>query len=180
MDSIPLWIAVLLAAGAVATLWIICLLVRLNRRLAALTEAVESHSELVLRLQLRDANIPIVWWDKTVEPWPDESKRHRNRSELTHVILGVPERLRWGTAMRRYERLLVIGLLGALIAAIWLFGWTPIVLDWLGAWKREILFAALVLFGLLSLYALVQSFRKRLELERLRPAVPPDQPSERR
>ena len=82
--------------------------------------------------------------------------------------------------MRRYERLLVIGLLGALIAAIWLFGWTPIVLDWLGAWKREILFAALVLFGLLSLYALVQSFRKRLELERLRPAVPPDQPSERR
>ncbi|MCE2509883.1 MAG: hypothetical protein J4G10_02720 [Alphaproteobacteria bacterium] len=180
MDSIPLWVAMLAALGAVALVLLTCRILHLNRRLALLTSAIESHSELTLRMQLRDANIPIVWWDKTVEPWPDEGKRHRNRSELTHVVLGVPERLRWGTTMRRYQGLLAIGLLGTAAAAVWLFGLAPGVFELAAAWKREILFAALVLFGLLSFYALVQCFRKRLELERLRPAVPPERPSEGR
>ncbi len=115
-----------------------------------------------------------------MEPWPDENKRHRNRSELTHVVLGVPERLRWGTAMRRHVGLLVVGLVGAIVTAFWLFGWAPGALQLVAAWMREILFTALVLFGLLFLYALIRCSRKLLELERLRPAVLPEQSSEGR
>ena len=176
----PLWIMILGAIATVAIVLLTCLLLRLNRRLASFTGAIESHSELLLRLKFKEENLPVVWWDQTVEPWPDENKRHRNRSELTHVVLGVPEHLRWGTAMRRYVWLLVIGLLGVLATAFCLFDWVPGALQLAAAWKREILFVALVLFGLLFFYALVRCSRKLLELERLRPAVPPEQSSQGR
>lgn len=180
MGSIPLWAAILAAIGTVAIAVLTYLLVRLNQRLANFAGAMESHSELMLRLKFKEENLPVVWWDKTVEPWPDENKRHRNRSELTHVVLGVPERLRWGTAMRRHVGLLVVGLVGAIVTAFWLFGWAPGALQLVAAWMREILFTALVLFGLLFLYALIRCSRKLLELERLRPAVLPEQSSEGR
>ncbi len=85
-----------------------------------------------------------------------------------------------GAPPRRYVGLLVVGLLGAIIAAFWLFDWAPDALQLAAAWKREILFAALVLFGLLFFYALVRCSRKLLELERLRPTVLPEQSSEGR
>ncbi len=180
MHSIPIWVFVLAAIATAAIAWLTFLLVRINRRLTAFTGALESHSTLRLRLALKKENIPVVWWDKTVEPWPVENLRHRNRSELTHAVLGVPERLRWGSAMRRYVGLLLVGIFGALASTVWLFDLAPSLVEWAAAWRQHLLFAALVLFGFLFFYALGQCFRKLLERERLRPGVPPEQSPEGR
>ena len=76
--------------------------------------------------------------------------------------------------------MLAAGFTGALVAAFWLFGWTPVVGDWVVAWQREILFAAFVLFGFLFLYALVQCARKLFQREWLRQNAPPAQMPENR
>ena len=180
MDLIPLWVFILAAVAVVAIALLAGLLLRLNRRLASFKEEMALHSELMLRLKLREENAPVIWWDPTVEPWPDVDKRHRNRSEFTHVVLGIPDRLRWGTIMGHYMWMLATGLAGALVAAFWLFGWTPVVGDWVVAWQREILFAAFVLFGLLFLYALAQCARKLFQREWLRQNAPPAQTPEKR
>jgi len=180
MVLIPLWAFILVAVAVVAMALLAGLLLRLNRRLASFKEGMALHSELMLQLKLREENAPVIWWDPTVEPWPDMDKRHRNRSEFTHAVLGIPERLRWGTVMGRYMRMLVTGLAGALVAAFWIFGWTPVVADWAVAWQRDILFAALVLFGLLFFYALVQCARKLFQREWLRQNAPPAQTPEKR
>lgn len=179
MYAIPFWPSLLVALATVAVAFLAWLLLRLNRRLASLKEGMELHSELTLRLKLREENTPVIWWDPTVEPWPDIEKRHRNRGELSHVVLGVPAHRRWGAGMCHYVRLLVLGLAGALIAAFWLFGWAPAAADWIVAWQREILFAALLLFGLLFLYAFVQCSRKLLQREWMRQNAPPGQTPER-
>lgn len=180
MHSIPFWAFLLVAFVAAAAGLLAWLLLRVNRRIASLKEGMALHSELTLRLKLREENVPVVWWDPTIEPWPDMGKRHRNRGEFSHVVLGMPEHLRWGSVMCRYVQLLVLGVAGTFVAALWLFGWGPGVVSWLAVWKSELLFAALMLFGLLFLYALVQCSRKLFQREWLRQNAPPAQTLEKR
>ena len=59
-----------------------------NERMTWLTGALESHSFLQLRLAAKKEGIPLVWWDKTIEPWPHKGE-HGEPADL-ETIHGHP------------------------------------------------------------------------------------------
>ena len=67
---------------------------RVSSRLAWLTGAMESHSDIMMRLEAQKQEIPMVWWDPTVEVFPDEGIAHSKECRMNKIAVGLPEHLR--------------------------------------------------------------------------------------
>jgi hypothetical protein len=67
-------------------------------RIEWLTGAMESHSNLMLRIEARRGikgePIELLWWDPTIEPVPTE-KRHGQEIDLSTIYIYLPPELRW-------------------------------------------------------------------------------------
>lgn len=63
-------------------------------RIAWLLGAIESHSELMLRMKAKELGVEVVWWDPTKGTPPDEGKEHGAPAELTKIYQYLPVRLR--------------------------------------------------------------------------------------
>ena len=71
-------------------------MVATNERLAWFTGAMESHSELMMRIEaargIKDKPIPVIWWNP--EPGDREPfhtpHEHKEEAELTQIKLKVP------------------------------------------------------------------------------------------
>lgn len=71
---------------------------KVYERIAALTGAMESHSEIMLRIEaIRGApngkQIEMVWWDPTIET-PPLKKEHGQPAKLERIYLYIPPALR--------------------------------------------------------------------------------------
>lgn len=77
--------------GAVGVVWLSYLIWQTYRKIEFLTGALETQSELMLRLTLKDRHpdISVVWWDKSVEDFPFEGK-HGQPFDLKTVRFGFP------------------------------------------------------------------------------------------
>lgn len=68
---------------------------RVYQRIAFFTGAMESHSTMMLRIEARKHNIPIVWWDPTlqgpsVKSWPPFTGEHGKEAVLNEIYIGIP------------------------------------------------------------------------------------------
>jgi len=59
-----------------------------------LTGSMETYTMIQLRLAAKDNDVPVVWWDKNLEPWPHVNERHRMKAELKAIFLGIHPKLR--------------------------------------------------------------------------------------
>ena len=66
--------------------------------------AVESHSNLMLRLEAEKREVELLWWDPTIEPFPF-SGRHKEKAELTRIHVGFPPQHRKNRPSR-FKRIL--------------------------------------------------------------------------
>ena len=73
---------------------------RTYSRLNWLVGAQASHSNLMLQLEAAKADIELVWWDPSIEPFPVDGA-HRQRVDRTKIYIGLPERLRKSPATYR-------------------------------------------------------------------------------
>lgn len=71
-------------------------------RVAWLTGALESHSEVRLKLDAKRDGVEMIWWDPTVSPVPIAPK-HGERVELSTIYLFVPQGLRIGKEKLKYS-----------------------------------------------------------------------------
>lgn len=62
---------------------------RINKRIAWRVGAQETQSDLQLKLQAIDQNIPLVWWDPTKEAKPSSAK-HREKVHINTIYTNVP------------------------------------------------------------------------------------------
>lgn len=87
-----LMIAITVVIGC-ATLWLSFLVYRINKRIVWFTAAMESHSDLTLRIEalrgIKDKPIKLTWWDPSEEPWPLKGQ-HKKEVELNEIYIGVP------------------------------------------------------------------------------------------
>jgi hypothetical protein len=63
-------------------------------RLAWLTGAMESHSDIMTRLEAQKQKIPMVWWDPTAEMFPDDGVAHGKECRINKIAVGLPTHLR--------------------------------------------------------------------------------------
>ena len=61
---------------------------RIHQRTVWLTGAMETHSDLMLRLQAKQQGIEMIWWDPTVEIFPFKGE-HGKSVELNRILVGV-------------------------------------------------------------------------------------------
>jgi hypothetical protein len=76
-----------------------CLVWRAYRRIAWLTGSMETHSDLMLRLQALkgDADgkpIELVWWDPTIAD-PPGVREHGKPVDMKRIHIFLPPKLRW-------------------------------------------------------------------------------------
>jgi hypothetical protein len=77
---------------------------RTASRLAWFTGAMESHSEIMLRLEARRQKIPTVWWDPTVEAPPFHGVAHGKKCQIAQIRIFLPEHLRQHTGAQGQRR----------------------------------------------------------------------------
>ena len=70
---------------------------KVYERIAWLTGAMESHSDIMLKIEalrgINDKPIEVVWWDPTIEP-PPGTKEHGQPMELNRIYVYLPPHLR--------------------------------------------------------------------------------------
>lgn len=71
---------------------------QVNRRIAWLTGAMESHSEMMLRIEAANKEIPVKWWDPTRDGrcksnWPTKPE-HDTDATVKKLYIGLPPHLR--------------------------------------------------------------------------------------
>jgi hypothetical protein len=67
----------------------------MNQRLAWLSGALESHSEIMMRLTAQRDGIPVIYWDPDIEDTPTTpAKKHKAAAEVTTVYQYLPLHLR--------------------------------------------------------------------------------------
>jgi len=63
-------------------------------RIAWLTGAMESHSEIMLRIEARRGikgkPIKLVAWDPTIEPPPNTKRKHRQKIDVKTIYVYLP------------------------------------------------------------------------------------------
>jgi hypothetical protein len=69
------------------------LLWRSSRSIEWFTGAMESHSDLMLRMEVRAKGVKMVWWDKTIKPIPFSGK-HSEEVTIEEIYISLPPRLR--------------------------------------------------------------------------------------
>ena len=62
-------------------------------RIEWLTGAMETHSDLQMRIEAKNAKIDLIWWDPSIEPFPT-SAEHGKPINLNEIYCGLPPRLR--------------------------------------------------------------------------------------
>lgn len=67
---------------------------RISSRLTWLTGAMETHSDIMMRLEARKQKIPMVWWDPTAEVFPYEGVAHGKECRISKITVGLPAYLR--------------------------------------------------------------------------------------
>ncbi|MDX1489303.1 MAG: hypothetical protein R3268_13925 [Acidiferrobacterales bacterium] len=67
---------------------------RVSTRLAWLTGAMESHSDIMMSLEATKQKVPMVWWDPTVEVFPHDGVAHGKPCSIKKLAIGMPEHLR--------------------------------------------------------------------------------------
>jgi hypothetical protein len=94
MGTLPDWILVFL------TFVIACftfLVWKVYERMAWLTGAMETHSDIMLRIEARrginNEPIKLVWWDPTLENIPTQ-KRHGEEIDLSTIYMFLPLEMR--------------------------------------------------------------------------------------
>ena len=66
---------------------------KINKRMEWLTGAMESHSDIMLRLEAHKQGIPMELWDKSVDPFPRQYG-HKEPYKLEKIYIGVHPALR--------------------------------------------------------------------------------------
>jgi hypothetical protein len=70
---------------------------KVYERIAWLTGAMETHSDLMLRIEARrgikDESIKLLWWDPTIEKTPTK-KEHGQEVDLSTIYIYLPPELR--------------------------------------------------------------------------------------
>jgi hypothetical protein len=84
-----LWLGTLGAAGTAITAVFTWLVWKTYERLAWLTGAMESHSTMQLRLAAKKADVPVIWWDPTIEA-PPTTPQHKEIATLEQIFLYLP------------------------------------------------------------------------------------------
>ena len=83
---------------ALAVLYLSVMASRLSRRLTWLTGAMESHSNIMVRIEaLRGVGgqpIKMIWWDPNLEKPPVEEKIHGREVNTDLIYQALPENLR--------------------------------------------------------------------------------------
>lgn len=102
-DVVHSVIEVIMAAAIVYFAWASW---RVSTRLAWFTGAMESHSDIMMRLEAQKQKIPMVWWDPTVEAFPRDGIAHGKPCHIKRLAIGMPEHLRQheGSEGRRRKR----------------------------------------------------------------------------
>lgn len=59
-------------------------------RIEWLTGAMESHSEMMLRLKALEQEVNVVWWDPSRKDFPPFKGEHNTPAVLEEIRLGVP------------------------------------------------------------------------------------------
>jgi hypothetical protein len=68
---------------------------KLNKDLTWFTGSMESHSALMLRLEAKHQNVPVIWWDpNTAAPPSHEHQKHGDSAELKEIYLYVDREFR--------------------------------------------------------------------------------------
>jgi len=68
---------------------------RFNERLTWFTGAMESHSEIMMRLTAQRDGVPVVYWDPNEEAVPTEPlKKHKASADIKTVYQYLPTHLR--------------------------------------------------------------------------------------
>jgi len=65
----------------------------LQRQFVWLVGAVESQSDLSIKLQAKQQGIPVIWWDPTVQEWPKKPK-HGDLRRVEVILNYLPKELR--------------------------------------------------------------------------------------
>ena len=66
---------------------------RTYERMARFTGAMESHSELMLRLRAKECGIKVIAWDQTVDVYPKARKAHGQEIALEPICVAVDPEL---------------------------------------------------------------------------------------
>jgi hypothetical protein len=66
---------------------------RVSRQLSWFTGAMETHSDLLMKMEARRQKIPMIWWDPTIEPFPSTAE-HGKPVRLRKIWSGMPPRRR--------------------------------------------------------------------------------------
>jgi len=66
---------------------------RSQLRIEWFTGAMENHSDQMRQMEARKQGIKMIWWDKTVAPFPFEGS-HSAEINLTEIYVGIPLRYR--------------------------------------------------------------------------------------
>jgi hypothetical protein len=90
-DVVHSVIEVILAAAIVYFAWVSW---KISMRLAWLTGAMESQSDIIARLEAQKQRNPLIWWDPTMKPFPHEGVVHGKPCHTKKLAIGIPEHLR--------------------------------------------------------------------------------------
>jgi hypothetical protein len=66
---------------------------KIYKQILFVTSAAEAHSDMMLKLKAIDMDIPIFWWDPTIED-PPVGWKHRKEIELDQIRFYIQEELR--------------------------------------------------------------------------------------
>jgi hypothetical protein len=92
------WVAIVVMRSQDRLIEIQTVLTELQRRANWLNGALESHSELMLRLKAEEMGKSVVWWDPTNEgpekKRPPGDRRHKHPVTTEPVYIYLPEDLR--------------------------------------------------------------------------------------
>ena len=80
-------LATLAVAVLTALVW------KINKQMAWLAGAMESHSAMMLRMEAEQRGIELEWWDPSIEAFPREGG-HGEPCRIGKIYIGIPPRWR--------------------------------------------------------------------------------------
>jgi hypothetical protein len=83
------WRDVIQLAATVAIAFFAWTSWRVSRQLAWFTGAMETHSDLLMKMEARRQKIPMIWWDPTIAPFPS-SAEHGKPVRMRKIWSGMP------------------------------------------------------------------------------------------
>ena len=94
MGTLPDWIMIILTLVIAIFTFLVW---KVYDRIAWLMGSMETHSDLILRIEakrgINDAPIKLLWWDPTIEAIPTK-KQHGEEIDLSTIYIYLPPEMR--------------------------------------------------------------------------------------